>query len=103
MTVAACEFGDAQSVGFDQTRTGFFGTLDELFEVLTLVQTRKARPVPILLFGSDYWKRLFNPQALVEDGTISEEDLALFQYVDDPQQAWQQICDFYNLPPAQAQ
>jgi len=82
---------------------GGFGTLDELFEVLTLVQTRKARPVPILLFGSDYWKRLFNPQALVEDGTISEEDLALFQYVDEPQQAWQQICDFYNLPPAQAQ
>ena len=82
---------------------GGFGTLDELFEVLTLVQTRKARPVPILLYGSDYWKRLFNPQALVEDGTISEEDLALFQYVDEPQQAWQQICDFYNLPPAQAQ
>ena len=82
---------------------GGFGTLDELFEVLTLVQTRKAHPVPILLYGSDYWKRLFNPHALVEDGTISEEDLALFQYVDEPQQAWQQICDFYNLPPAQAQ
>ena len=82
---------------------GGFGTLDELFEVLTLVQTRKARPVPILLYGSEYWKRLFNPHALVEDGTISEEDLELFQYVDDPQQAWQQICDFYNLPPAQGQ
>ena len=82
---------------------GGFGTLDELFEVLTLVQTRKARPVPILLFGSDYWKRLFNPHALVEDGTISEEDLELFQYVDSPAQAWQQICDFYKLPPAQDQ
>ena len=82
---------------------GGFGTLDELFEVLTLVQTRKARPVPILLYGSDYWKRLFNPHALVEDGTISEEDLQLFQYVDSPTQAWQPICDFYNLPPATGQ
>ena len=82
---------------------GGFGTLDELFEVLTLVQTRKARPVPILLYGSDYWKRLFNPHALVEDGTISEEDLELFQYVDSPTQAWQQICDFYKLPPAKDQ
>ncbi len=82
---------------------GGFGTLDELFEVLTLVQTRKARPVPILLYGSDYWKRLFNPHALVEDGTISEEDLDLFQYVDTPAQAWQQICSFYSLPPAQGQ
>ena len=77
---------------------GGFGTLDELFEVLTLVQTRKARPVPILLFGSDYWKRLFNPQVLVENGTISPEDLELFVYVDTPQDAWQHICDFYNLP-----
>ena len=82
---------------------GGFGTLDELFEVLTLVQTRKAQPVPILLFGTDYWQRLFHPQALVDEGTISEEDLALFRYVDTPEQAWQQICDFYNLPPAPAQ
>lgn len=79
---------------------GGFGTLDELFEVLTLVQTRKARPVPILLYGSDYWKRLFNPHVLVEDGTISPEDLKLFVYVDTPQAAWQHICDFYDLPPA---
>ena len=76
---------------------GGFGTLDELFEVLTLVQTRKARPVPILLYGSDYWKRLFNLQALVDDGTISAQDLDLFEYVDDPQQAWERICRFYNL------
>jgi uncharacterized protein (TIGR00730 family) len=77
---------------------GGFGTLDELFEVLTLVQTRKAHPVPILLYGRDFWQRLFNLDALVEDGTISEEDLALFQYVDSPQQAWQSIGDFYKLP-----
>jgi uncharacterized protein (TIGR00730 family) len=82
---------------------GGFGTLDELFEVLTLVQTRKAHPVPILLYGRAFWERLFNLHALVDDGTIAEEDLALFQYVDSPQQAWQSICDFYKLPVAQAQ
>ena len=77
---------------------GGFGTLDELFEVLTLVQTRKARPVPILLYGSDFWKRMFHLDALVEEGTVSAEDLRLFQYVDSPEEAWQAICDFYNLP-----
>ena len=76
---------------------GGFGTLDELFEVLTLVQTRKAHPVPILLYGTAFWQRLFNLHALVDDGTVSEEDLGLFQYVDSPQQAWQSICDFYKL------
>ena len=76
---------------------GGFGTLDELFEVMTLVQTRKARPVPILLFGSDYWKRLINMDVLVEEGTISQEDLKLFRYVDTPEAAWQVICDFYQL------
>jgi uncharacterized protein (TIGR00730 family) len=50
---------------------GGFGTLDELFEVITLVQTKKAKPVPIVLFGSDYWKRLINFDVLVEEGAIS--------------------------------
>jgi uncharacterized protein (TIGR00730 family) len=77
---------------------GGFGTLDELFEVLTLVQTRKAKPVPILLYGSDYWKRMLNTSVLIEEGTITEEDLKLFQYVDKPQDAWKAICHFYNLP-----
>lgn len=77
---------------------GGFGTLDELFEVLTLVQTRKAKPVPILLYGSDYWKRMFDTSVLVEEGTINEEDLQLFHYVDTPKDAWKAICDFYNLP-----
>ena len=77
---------------------GGFGTLDELFEVMTLVQTRKARPVPILLYGSHYWKRLINLQVLVDEGTISPDDLALFVYVDTPQDAWQHICNFYKLP-----
>jgi uncharacterized protein (TIGR00730 family) len=77
---------------------GGFGTLDELFEVITLVQTRKSEQVPIILFGSDYWKRLINFDVLVEEGAISPEDLALFQYADDPQQAWTMIRDFYQLP-----
>ncbi len=76
---------------------GGFGTLDELFEVITLVQTKKANPVPIILFGSEYWKRLINLDVLVEEGAISPEDLDLFQMVDDPQQAWDAIVKFYQL------
>ncbi len=76
---------------------GGFGTLDELFEVMTLVQTRKAHAVPILLFGSDFWKGLIDMNMLVEQGTISKEDLKLFHYVDTPKAAWQSICDFYQL------
>ena len=76
---------------------GGFCTLDELFEVITLVQTRKAKPVPIILFGSDYWKRLIDMDVLVAEGAISPEDLNLFQYVDDPQAAWDIIRDFYAL------
>ncbi len=76
---------------------GGFGTLDELFEVITLVQCKKAKPVPIVLFGSGYWKRLLNLEVLVEEGTISPEDLDLFEYVDDPQAAWAAIARFYDL------
>jgi uncharacterized protein (TIGR00730 family) len=76
---------------------GGFGTLDELFEVLTLVQTKKAKPVPIVLCGSDYWKRLINFELLVEEGTISAQDLGLFHYTDDPQEAWDLIKSFYQL------
>ncbi len=76
---------------------GGFGTLDELFEVITLVQTGKAKPVPIVLFGSDYWRRLCNMDMLVEEGAVSPEDLKLFTYVDDPQAAWEAIRSFYRL------
>ncbi len=76
---------------------GGFGTLDELFEVIALVQTAKAKPVPIVLFGSDYWKRLVNMDVLIEEGVISEQDLALFTYVDEPQAAWDVIRTFYGL------
>ena len=76
---------------------GGFGTLDELFEVITLVQTKKAKPVPIVLFGTDYWKRLINFDVLVEEGAISPEDLNLFEYCDDPVEAWEFIRNFYSL------
>ena len=76
---------------------GGFGTLDELFEVITLVQTKKAKPVPIILFGSDYWKRLLNLDVMIEEGAISPQDLNLFQYVDEPQDAWDAIKAFYEL------
>jgi hypothetical protein len=77
---------------------GGFGTLDELFEVITLVQCQKAKPVPIILFGTDYWKRLFNMDVLIEEGTISPEDVDLFTYVDDPESAWNAIRTFYGMP-----
>ena len=76
---------------------GGFGTLDELFETLTLVQCKKAKPVPIVLFGSDYWKRLLHLDVLVEEGVISEEDLNLFTYVDNVEDAWNVIRAFYQL------
>ena len=76
---------------------GGFGTLDELFEVITLVQTKKSRQVPIVLFGSDYWKRLIDFDFLVEEGVISPQDLELFRYADTPEDAWESIRGFYRL------
>ena len=76
---------------------GGFGTLDELFEVITLVQTRKAKQVPIVLFGSDYWKRLVSFDVLIEEGVIAAADLDLFQYADEPEAAWEIIKGFYRL------
>lgn len=76
---------------------GGFGTLDELFEVLTLVQTRKVRRVPIVLFGRDYWSRLLNLELLVEEGAIALEDLQLYHVVDQPEEAWGVIRQFYGL------
>ncbi len=70
---------------------GGFGTLDELFETLTLIQTGKVRRIPVLLFGTDFWKRVINFPALVEEGTISATDLDLFAYVDSAEEAWKII------------
>ena len=70
---------------------GGFGTLDEMFEMLTLVQTGKAPGAPIVLFDRAYWKALVNFETLVEYGTISRRDLDLFTYADDAEEAWQQL------------
>ena len=86
-----------RTIGTGLAFPGGFGTLDELFEVITLVQTGKAKPVPIVLFGTDYWKRLFNTDVLLEEGVISPQDLDLFTYVDDPKAAWDVIRGFYGL------
>ncbi|WP_299563727.1 TIGR00730 family Rossman fold protein [Enterovirga sp.] len=67
---------------------GGFGTFDELFEVLTLRQTEKAAKVPIVLFDPGYWRRVVNFEALVEEGMIEEEDLGLFDFADDAEEAW---------------
>lgn len=79
------------------TFPGGFGTMDELFEVLTLVQTTKIKPVPIVLYDTAFWKKLFNFEMLVEEGMISPEDLSLFHYADTPQEAWDVIRRFYHL------
>jgi hypothetical protein len=76
---------------------GGFGTLDELFEILTLVQTGKSEAVPVVLFGSAFWKKLVNFELLVDEGVISPDDLNLFTLVDTPEDAWEAIQSFYRL------
>jgi uncharacterized protein (TIGR00730 family) len=76
---------------------GGFGTLDELFEILTLVQTKKAQPLPIVLHGSAFWQRLINFDMLIEEGLIAADDLKLFKFVDSPEDAWAAIRAFYKL------
>ncbi|MEZ5825909.1 MAG: TIGR00730 family Rossman fold protein [Geminicoccaceae bacterium] len=75
---------------------GGFGTLDELFECLCLIQTGKARPMPVLLFDRDYWTRVVNFQTLVDEGVIGEKDLELFTYVQDADEAWNVIREHYT-------
>jgi len=75
---------------------GGFGTMDELFEALTLIQTQRMEPIPVILFGKDYWSRLVNWDLFVEEGTISPKDLELISYAETAQQCWQQIKDFYK-------
>lgn len=70
---------------------GGFGTLDELFEILTLKQTGKMSPIPILLFDQAYWASLLNLERLVLDGMISPQDRQLFTYADNPEAAWDTI------------
>jgi uncharacterized protein (TIGR00730 family) len=69
---------------------GGFGTLDEMFEILTLAQTQKlAKKITVVIYGSDYWKKVFHLEALVDTGAISPKDLELFQYADTPEEAFE--------------
>ena len=74
---------------------GGFGTLDELFETLTLVQTHKIKPLPVVLLGRNYWQRLIDFDFLVEQGAIDEADLSLFEIVDTAAEAWSLINEFW--------
>ncbi|NUZ05890.1 TIGR00730 family Rossman fold protein [Piscinibacter koreensis] len=76
---------------------GGFGTLDELFEVLTLTQTGKARKRPILLFGRDFWTRLIDFDYLIETGMISPEDMNLFHFVETADEAWDKLATAYGF------
>jgi len=76
---------------------GGFGTFDELFELLTLVQTGKMEPIPIILFGHDFWNRVVDFEALADEGTIGHKDLKLFQIVETAEEAWDIIQKFYDL------
>ncbi|RVT94601.1 LOG family protein [Sphingomonas crocodyli] len=75
---------------------GGFGTFDELFELLTLIQTGKMAQLPIFLFGREFWERVVNFDALVEEGVISERDLNLFRFVETAEEAWEKLEQYYR-------
>lgn len=75
---------------------GGYGTMDELFEVLTLVQTRKIRPVPVILVGETYWRRVFDADFMVEEGVIDEEDRELFWCAETAEEIWTDILHWYE-------
>jgi len=76
---------------------GGFGTLDEFMELLTLIQTGKMRPIPILLFGREFWNKVLNFEAMAEEGVINHADLELITWVESAEDAWGAIRKFYEL------
>jgi uncharacterized protein (TIGR00730 family) len=75
---------------------GGYGTFDELFELLTLIQTGKVRPLPVLLFGRDFWNKVINFEALVDEGVIAPHDLDIFHWSEDAREAWDFVQRFYE-------
>jgi len=75
---------------------GGYGTFDELFETLTLVQTRTIRPLPVILVGEEYWRQAFNADFLVDEGVIDPEDRELFWYAETAQEIWDGILRWYE-------
>ncbi|MCE9546267.1 MAG: LOG family protein, partial [Planctomycetia bacterium] len=78
---------------------GGFGTMDELFDALTLRQTDRMQAIPIVLFGRDYWSRVIDFQFLANEGMIRDEHLQLFQYAETPEEAWELIRRFHHHAP----
>lgn len=76
---------------------GGYGTLDEMFEAATLVQTRKIDPIPFLLFGKEYWERVINLDTMVSEGMIAPADKNIFQFVETAEEAWQRIAEFWGV------
>ncbi|WP_118857791.1 LOG family protein [Sphingomonas mesophila] len=76
---------------------GGFGTFDEMFELLTLIQTGKVRPLPILLFGKEFWNRVVDFEALAEEGVISPHDLELITWCETADDAWNAVCAHYDV------
>jgi uncharacterized protein (TIGR00730 family) len=74
---------------------GGFGTMDEAFELLTLVQTKKVKPLPIMFFGRDYWNRMVDFEGLVEEGVVAPDDLDLFSFCETAEEAWDCVCRHY--------
>ena len=74
---------------------GGFGTLDELFETLMLIQTRKIRPLPVVLVGETFWRRAFDAEFLVGQGVLDAADRSLYTYAHDAQEAWQQVAGWH--------
>ena len=75
---------------------GGFGTMDELFEALTLIQTHKIEPMPVLLYGREFWERLIDWEFFAERGLICKEDLNIFTYCETAQEGWDTIKKFYG-------
>ncbi|MBT5928247.1 MAG: LOG family protein [Verrucomicrobia bacterium] len=76
---------------------GGYGTLDELFEALTLIQTKKVDPIPVILVGREFWERLIDFEFLVEVGTIARKDLDIFRFAEDADEIWDYLCEYYKL------
>ncbi|MBP0615164.1 LOG family protein [Jiella mangrovi] len=76
---------------------GGFGTMDELFEALTLIQTKRMQKIPVVLFGEKFWKRVIDFEALAEEGTIAPSDLDLITFAETAEEGWKAIRDFYGF------
>jgi len=77
---------------------GGFGTFDETFELLTLIQTGKIKPMPVLMYGREFWERVVNFRALADEGVIADKDLGLFHFVETAEEGWEIVQEFYSNP-----